>query len=565
MRSQLALAVLALAPASFAQQITLVDEAVSGGAPDLGALRPSLSDAGDCVVFESNSTDLHPGVSTGLWTVYARDMTTGQLEVVSESTAGTLADGESLQASVSRDGRFVAFASLASNLSSPAEVLGHYDVYLRDRVAGTTTRLSSSTTGGESNGASLFPKVSDDGTRVAFRSLASDLVAADTNGLDDVFVRDLSLGTTVLVSVGLGGAAANGASGRPSISGSGGHVAFTSSASNLVVGDTNGQTDVFVRDLAAGVTVRASVSSIGTQADSFSDWPVLTGDGRTVVFESFATNLVAGDTNGWQDVFARDLDAGTTTLVSQSQAGDLANYSSFQPEVSRNGRYVAFLAGSSNLTDPPTPNRTHGAVRIDRTTGEVQEVASSDCGLHVTPLATLALAPDGSYVAYASRAAHVVDDDVNGKYDVYLFDPLGSQSGTVCTYCNVAATSNGCLPTISATGTPSETAGSGFTVSVSSVEGQRSAIFVHSRGSKSTPWGVGGPSHLCVDVWGRFGTQTSGGTAGQCDGVLSADWNALRPGWARAGDPIFVQAWFRDPPSAKTTHLSNALSFVLMP
>ena len=141
---------------------------------------------------------------------------------------------------------------------------------------------------------------------VAFISLATNLVAGDTNGVEDIFVRDTQTGTTTRVSVANDGSQGNGMSSLASISGDGRYVAFYSGATNLVAGDTNGVWDVFVRDTQAGATTLVSVASDGTQGNDGSSTPSISSDGRYVVFISYATNLVAGDTNATRDVFVRD-------------------------------------------------------------------------------------------------------------------------------------------------------------------------------------------------------------------------------------------------------------------
>jgi TolB protein len=173
----------------------------------------------------------------------------------------------------------------------------------------------------QANGDSSEPAISADGRFVAFASGASNLVAGDTNGTYDVFVRDRKLQVTRRVSVGPGGQQANSSSVGPAISADGRFVAFSSYASNLVAGDTNGTYDVFVRDLVAQVTRRVSVGAGGQQANSNSSDPAISAGGRFVAFVSVASNLVAGDTNHWDDVFVRDRFAQVTRRVSVGSGG----------------------------------------------------------------------------------------------------------------------------------------------------------------------------------------------------------------------------------------------------
>jgi len=242
----------------------------------------------------------------------------------------------SLVAGISADGRYVLFASFASNLVA-GDTNNVWDVFVRDRVAKTTERVSVSNGGAQANG--LDGTISANGRFIAFLSDAANVVAGDTNKTSDVFVRDRVAKTTQRVSVSTGGAQANGESFLGSISGNGRFVSFSSGASNLVPGDTNNARDTFVRDRAAGTTERVSVNSGGAQANGESGSGRISGDGRFVAFGSRASNLVAGDTNDTRDVFVRDRAAGTTEQVSVSgaAAGSEINLTS----ISADGRYLA--------------------------------------------------------------------------------------------------------------------------------------------------------------------------------------------------------------------------------
>jgi Tol biopolymer transport system component len=220
-----------------------------------------------------------------------------------------------------------------------------------DRPQGTIGLVSVGAGGGGGN-AGLFPGtekgvgVSADGRYVVFSSSATDLVANDTNGQRDVFVRDTTTGRTTLVSVGAGGAQGDQDSRQGSISADGRFVAFTSDASNLLLGDTNNSPDVFLRDLLTGRTTLVSVGRHG-QADNGAHQPEISADGRQVAFTSGSTNLVAGDTNDTGDVFVRDLDAGRTERVSLTEDGLQSAYSSSDPTVSADGRFVAFTSSTA--------------------------------------------------------------------------------------------------------------------------------------------------------------------------------------------------------------------------
>jgi Tol biopolymer transport system component len=230
------------------------------------------------------------------------------------------ANGVSLEPAISADGRFVAFTSGATNLV-PGDTNNTTDVFVRDRMLQVTRRVSVGAGGQQANGLSLEPAISADGRFVAFRSRASNLVAGDTNNARDVFVRDLVAQVTTRVSVGPAGQQANGNSLRPAISAHGRFVAFASKASNLVAGDTNHGIDVFVRDRVAQVTRRVSVGPAGQQANSSSIGQAISAHGRFLAFTSSASNLVPGDTNNATDVFVRDRVAQVTRRVSVRSGG----------------------------------------------------------------------------------------------------------------------------------------------------------------------------------------------------------------------------------------------------
>src|SRR5262249_33256553 len=186
------------------------------------------------------------------------------------------------------------------------------DVFVHDRQTGETTRVSISTGGVEADRDSGAPSISADGRFGAFESRATTLVADDTNKKQDVFVHDRQTGETTRVSISSAGVEGDGDSGAPSISADGRFVAFESRATNLVVGDTNKKQHVYVHDRQTGETTRMSISTEGLEADRNSGAPSISADGRLVVFESKATNLVAGDANKKQDVFVHDRQTGET-------------------------------------------------------------------------------------------------------------------------------------------------------------------------------------------------------------------------------------------------------------
>jgi Tol biopolymer transport system component len=335
----------------------------TGAQADTGGGEPALSGSGRYVAFSSSADNLVAGDTNGplITDVFVRDRLTGVTQRVSVGSGGEQATATSLGPALSSSGRYVAFTSAARRV--PADTDAFFDAYVRDLATGDVRRLSSARSGGAPNGASFGVAISADGRRVAFDSYASNLVAGDTNGVPDVFVRDRWTGVTSRVSVGAGGAQGNGDSGgisTPAISGDGRYVAFTSLASNLVAGDTNGVTDVFTRDLRTGVTRRMSLTPTGRAANGGSESVAISSDGRIVAFASYASNLVAGDTNGVRDVFVRDRWTGVTRLVSVASDGIRANGSSAEPAVSGDGLRIGFSSDATNLV----PNDTNDATDV---------------------------------------------------------------------------------------------------------------------------------------------------------------------------------------------------------
>jgi Tol biopolymer transport system component len=361
------------------------------------------------------------GVALALLLLPAASAGPGATTRTSVSTGGVQGNGRSFVPAVSADGRFAAFYSDASNLVA-GDTNGARDVFVHDRQTGETTRMSVDSTGTEANGDSFAPAISGDGRFVAFSSSGSNLVTGDTNGVNDVFVRDRQAGTTTRATVAPAGAEANDGSYAPSISADGRYVAFTSDASNLVAGDTNTNRDVFVFDRQSATTTRASVDSAGLQANLDSFTPVLSADGRYVAFTSFAANLIPVDTNDGSDVFVRDLQAGTTTRVSEYQGGFEADGDSLRPAISADGRFVAFDSDAWNLAWGDTNDAFDVFVK-DRQTDIVTRMSVDDAGAQadggsIRPT----LSADGRFVAFYSDAANLVPGDTNGASDVILHD-----------------------------------------------------------------------------------------------------------------------------------------------
>jgi hypothetical protein len=268
---------------------------------------------------------------------------------VSVDSNGVEADDLSWSSSLSADGRLVAFDSFATNLV-PGDTNHSQDAFVHDRTTGVTTRVSVDWKGIQADSDSWLPKLSADGTTVAFVA-GSRLVALDTNDWTDVYVLDLVTNALERVSVASNGSQGNENCDHPSISSDGAVVSFDSYATNLVSGDLNAGSDVFVRDRTAKVTTRASVDSAGAEANDESWYPWISSDGQTVCFESLASNLVASDDNDTSDVFVHDRATGETTAASVNCAGTVGNGMSFPAEISYDGEVLAFESWSTDLVE----------------------------------------------------------------------------------------------------------------------------------------------------------------------------------------------------------------------
>jgi Tol biopolymer transport system component len=387
----------------------------------------SISANGRYIAFESHADNLVSDDTNGTRDVFVLDRQSGHMTRVSVASDGTEGNGWSHRASISADGRYVAFESFASNLV-PGDTNGRDDVFVHDRQTGQTTRVSVASDGTQGNGVSATPSISADGRFVVFNSTASNLVAGDTNGTNDVFVHDRQTGQTSLVSVASDGMQGNAGSFAPAISGDGRYVVFHSLASNLVPDDTNGMRDVFFHDRQTGQTSRASVASDGTEGNgssgglSISEPPSISFNGRYLAFFSEASNLVPGDTNGKQDIFVHDRQTGQTSRVSVDSHGTQGNGDSFRPSISADGRYVAFHSEASNLITSDT-NGMRDVFIYDRQTGQTSRISTASDG---TAGNNSSLRPsmtaDGRYVAFDSLASTLVPNDTNESWDIFLHE-----------------------------------------------------------------------------------------------------------------------------------------------
>ncbi|MBI5032932.1 MAG: PD40 domain-containing protein [Chloroflexi bacterium] len=403
--------------------ITRVSVSSSGTQANNHSYSPAISTDGRYVAFESTATNLVGGSNNGRSHIYVHDRQTGQTTRVSVDSDGIQANQNSNWASVSADGRYVVFESDATNLVG-SDTNGKEDIFVHDRQTSQTTRISVASDGTQGNDDSVRPSISGDGRYVAFYSEANNLVLGDTNGHSDVFVHDRQTEQTTRVSVSSAGVQGNNESFVPRISANGRYVAFESYASNLVSGDGNASQDVFVHDRELGLTTLVSMTNLGASGDNRSISPSINADGRYVAFLSTATNLVSNDTNSYDDIFVHDRGS-QTTRVSVASDGAQGNGQSWSPSISGDGRYVTFRSSAANLVSADT-NAKFDIFVHDRQTNQTTRISIASNGAQGDDDSSgPAISTDGRYVAFYSQATNLVGGDTNGKYDIFVYDRDG--------------------------------------------------------------------------------------------------------------------------------------------
>ena len=411
------------------QDTTLISRAsgAAGAKGNLGSAPAAISADGRHVAFTSIASNLSAADPDHAQDVYVRDRVGDMTRLVSRATgsAGVKGDGLSTDAAVDGSGRLVAFHSQAANLS-PDDGDHADDVYARDLDTEKTTLVSraSGVAGAKGDDESWTPAVSAEGRYVAFASLATNLSAEDADATRDAFVRDLKTNTTTLVSRGSGanGVAADGDSSVTDISADGRFVAFQSRAANLGVKRPGRNVHVYVRDMVANTTTLVSLGTAVANGTSYS--AAISDDGRTVAFTSRATNLSAQDTDTGTDIYARDLSAGTTTLVSRSSGrfGRKADSPSALPDLSADGRVVAFASSAGNLTADAPGGIGHVFVHeLATQTTKLASRASGAAGAAGNALSLFpSLSGNGREIAFDTNATNLDPADTDSPPDVYV-------------------------------------------------------------------------------------------------------------------------------------------------
>ena len=400
----------------------LVSVASDGTQGNYGSSAPSVSTNGRYIAFHSPANNLVSG-DGGQFDIFIHDSVTGETSIVSLGFDGSPANHHSEYPSISSDGKYVAYHSYASNLISNDINGPNLDIFVYERQTGQTSIVSIATDGTQGNSDSRFPSISGDGRYVSFYSLSTNLVNQDTNRKRDVFVHDRQEHKTIRASVASDGTQGNYDSEYSSISSDGHFVAFESIARNLVAGDTNARSDIFVHDIMSRQTERVSIATDGTQGNGDSKTPSISDDGRYVVFTSLADNLVLGDDNGFSDVFVHDRLTDQTTLISVSNDGTQGNDSSvttYAKSISEDGCFIVFQSTASNLVEGDTNNENDVFVH-DRQTGSTTRVSIASDGTQGNDFSFQgSISTNGQYLVFTSAAENLVNNDSNGVADVFM-------------------------------------------------------------------------------------------------------------------------------------------------
>jgi Tol biopolymer transport system component len=436
---------------SLSASLTLISSNAQRTASANGSsTKPSISADGMVIAFQSTARDLVLNDTNPFSDVFVFDVKTQTLQLVSvERTGTTSGDRDSSDPVVSADGRYVAFTSSSRNLVD-TPVGGNGDVFIRDLTTSTTRLVSINRDGNHGgNRESDIVGLSADGSVVLFRSQATDLVAGiDNNDEEDIFVRDMRSSVTSLVSINRSGdGTASMMSFDATISADGHKVAFVSHSNNIIPFDGNDNSDVFVRDLARATTTLVSVSTNGKDGGNRGSFrPALSADGNIVAFHSFATDLVTNDTNGTDfDIYVRDLRTQKTTLVTVNAVGTGSGNADTigSPQISADGRFVAYSSGASDLVSDDGNGSEDVFVR-DLTAGRTIAVNATSAGRTGNGASfDFSLSSDGKHIAFLSGATDLGYNDTNATDDVFVRDLVTGALTLLSLNAAGTATSNG--------------------------------------------------------------------------------------------------------------------------
>jgi len=413
----------------FGQRTQLVSTLADGSQGTGYSREPSISQDGRYVCFETVSR-LVAEDTNRVQDVYVKDMLTGEVKLCSRNSNGVVGNRFSGMAQISADGSVVAFMSTATNLI-PNNPEGLWYFYVHDLASRETALVSVNSQGERDNrGANCncmvykFPCVSTDGRYVAFHSIGSNLVENDNNETFDIFRHDRLTGQTVRVTVSHDGGDPDGFSFIRNMSPDGRFIVYQSTATNLVPDDSNQTRDIFIRDMDLELTERCSIAHDGSEANDASDSPDVTPDGRYVAFASLATNLVIPDTNDDWDVFLRDRLLQTTERISIKTDGSQPNGYGRHPSISEDGRWITFHSDATNHL-AGMPVRERRVMLRDRLTRETVYVAIGLDGPANERSLDGFISDDGKWVVFDSYASNLVPEDNNGARDIFRLERFG--------------------------------------------------------------------------------------------------------------------------------------------
>ncbi len=569
----------------------------SGGTQSFGFVDgPSTSGDARFVAFASDASDLVLNDTNGVSDVFVRDRLNGTTERVSISTSGQQSDLQSLHASISEDGRFVAFTSFATNLEA-GDLNQACDVFVRDRLLGTTRLVSRNPFAQAGAGPSFSPAISGDGNWVVFFSDANDLDPADASPYRDAFLLERSTGLIQIASLTTAGGPGDfntGSSyavpGGTGISRDGRFAVFTSFA-GLDPIDQNGEQDIYVRDRVAGTTRLLSLDSTGQISLYEASQPAISGDGRFVVFYSGNPHFVPLDTNG-RDAFVRNIATGATERVSVDSFGAQVTYvGPIQPElvgypsISYDGRFVAFETSSQHLV--PGDNGTRPDVFVHDRVAHVTQIISRGLAGIAGNLGSVrpSISSDGAFVAFQSDANDLVAGDTNAKPDVFIGVVPGSPTGfcfgdgsaSACPCGNGGARLAGCANSVDPRGARLVATGrasvgdDALTLLVNGLP--TTTMIAYFQGTTQVAGGAGsvfGDGLRCVGgATLRIGSRTSAAGRSSFGHTISGDPLVSVAGQVQAGGGVrFYQAYYRNAASfcsPSTFNLTNGLSVTWAP
>ncbi|MCQ1539096.1 PKD domain-containing protein [Methanocalculus taiwanensis] len=406
----------------------LVSVATDGNPGNSDSFLGDISSDGRFVTFSSSSSNLVQGMDPPTWlqNIFVRDRIAGTTTLVSTAINGTQANGDSTKPVISSDGRYIAFQSNANNLVLN-DTNGRTDIFVYDRNNANITRVSVATDGTEGWGG-RNPSISLDGHYIAFESMDDFGEPTGHAGYTYVYIHDINSSTTTRVSVSSSGQAGLGQSLNPSTADKGGIIAFDSSANNLVPNDTNGLADIFVHLKGAKITSRVSIASNGTEGDGESSSPSISDDGRFITFTSKSKNFESGaESKGYgelPDIFVHDREHTTTTRVSKDPNGAPGNYWSHNPSISGDGRYITYDSESTNLVTGLPPESYMKRIFLYEI--ETESTTLISVAYDGTPAdgttENAVISEDGRYIAFEGRASNLIPGGSSYPKSIYIHD-----------------------------------------------------------------------------------------------------------------------------------------------